>query len=344
MERVRLGRTELMVSRIALGGIPIMRLSLEDAVAIVKAAIGWGINFIDTANGYRDSELKIGTAIKGLPREELVLASKSIAKDKQTFTQHLDLSLKQLGVDYLDIFHLHNVLPDKQEEIFGPGGAYEGLLEAIRAGKVRFPAFSSHSISFALELMRENRYDVVQLPFNYIDNMAAAEAIPLARELDMGFISMKPLGGGMLDNAGLSFRFLQEYTGIVPDPGIERLEELKEIIDIVEAGETLTEDDRLEIARMQKELGDTWCHRCDYCQPCPQKISISGVLSVESAIKRMPYERVLAIAEKNMANVPGCTACRACVARCPYDLDIPELIKEKLAVWEAYVAGQTGIS
>ena len=335
MEKVRLGRTELMVSRIALGGIPIMRVSPEDAAEIVKAALGWGINFIDTANSYQDSEAKIGGAIKGIPREELVLATKSTAKDKQTLLQHLDLSLKHLGVDYLDIYQLHNVSQEKCDAVFGPNGAYEGLVEAVKAGKVRFPAFSSHNIPFSVKLMKENQFDVVQLPFNYIDNSAAYEAIPLASELDMGFIAMKPLGGGRLDNAGLSFRFLQAYDSIIPDPGIEKVAELREIIEIVEAGQTLTDEDRQEIRRIQKELGDSWCHRCDYCQPCQQGIPISSVLVGKSFLKRCTLEGARDFMGDGITKARTCIECEECVARCPYDLPIPALLKENIAYWDA---------
>ena len=107
MEKIRFGRTGLMVSKVAFGGIPIMRLSLPEAVKVVRGALDLGINFIDTANAYNDSEEKIGEAIRGIPRENLVIASKSQALDKKTFLEHIDLSLKRLKVDYLDIYQMH---------------------------------------------------------------------------------------------------------------------------------------------------------------------------------------------------------------------------------------------
>ncbi len=339
MKQIRFGKTECMVSRIAFGGIPIQRLSTEDAVKVVRGTAELGINFIDTANGYSDSEEKIGLAVKEMPRDTLVLASKSTARDKKTFLEHLDLSLKRLGVDYLDIYQLHAVSSeDVYDAVFREGGAFEGLMEAVKAGKVRFPAFSSHSVPLSLRIMREGKFAAVQLPFNYIDDEAAKEAIPLAKELDMGFIAMKPFGGGLLSDAGVSIRYLSQFDSIVPDPGIEKLSEIEEIVRIIESGEAFSEADAEEVERVRKELGSRWCHRCDYCQPCPQKIGISMVLNVESFMKRMPYKRTSAMAGQGMEMAKTCTECRACVKKCPYDLDIPELIKEKLMLWEKYVS------
>ena len=336
MERVRFGRTGLDVSRVALGGIPIMRRPLDDAADIVEEAINLGINFIDTANSYADSEVKIGAGIKGIPREDIILATKSGAKDKQTLSKHLDLSLKQLGVDYVDIYQLHNILPSSHDIVFGPGGAFEGLTEAIAAGKVRFPGFSSHSVPFAIEIMREGVFDTVQLPFNYIDTMAEEEAIPLAKELDMGFIAMKPMGGGLLYDASLSFRYLMQFDSIIPDPGIEKIEEIREIVGIVESHQTLTDEDRAAIESLRKEMGSSWCHRCDYCQPCPQGIPINSALSARSFLKRYSLEQAWVWVGKAIEKARDCTECRECVSRCPYGLDIPVLLKENVVYWETY--------
>ena len=339
MEKVRFAKTGLMVSKIAFGAIPIQRLTKAEAIEVVRGVINLGINFLDTANGYSDSEEKIGAAIKGMPRESLVIASKSGAKDKKTFLEHVDLSLSRLGVDYIDLYQHHNLSSSAAyDEIFGEGGAFEGLQEAIKAGKIRHPAFSSHSIPMALKVMREQKFDMVQLPFNFIDDEAAKEAIPLAKELDMGFISMKPFGGGLLSDANLAIKFLSQFDNIIPDPGIEKLSEMEEIVNIVNSGEKFSEADAKAIEKIKADMGDSWCHRCDYCQPCPQKIGISGVLNVESLIKRMPYERVAAFVGKSMENAQSCTDCRICVDKCPYDLDVPKLIKEKLIVWDKYTA------
>ena len=339
MEKVRFGKTELMVSKIAFGGIPLQRLSLDKAVEVVRGAIRLGINFIDTANGYTDSEEKIGLAIKEFPRDSLIIATKSGAHDKKTFLGHLDLSLKRLGTDYIDIYQFHGVSSyEAYEAMLCEDGLFDAMMDAVRAGKVRFPAFSSHSIPAAVKIMREGKFAVVQLPFNYIDDEAAKEAIPLAKELDMGFIAMKPFGGGLLSDAGLSIRYLSQFDSIVPDPGIEKLSEIEEVVHIAESGQAFSPDDAKAIENLKAEMGAHWCHRCDYCSPCPQDITISNILNVQSFIKRMPPARVISMVGSNMANARTCIECRACVSRCPYDLDIPELIKEKLSLWDKFIS------
>ena len=339
MEKVRFGKTDLIVSKIAFGGIPIQRLSKSEAVGVVRGVIALGINFLDTANGYTDSEEKIGEAIKGLRRDEIVLASKSGARDKKTFVEHLDLSLKRLGTDYVDLYQHHGVSSaDDYERLFAEGGVYEAMADAVRAGKIRYPAVSSHSVALAPRIIKEGKFAAIQLPFNFVDDEAAKKAIPLAREYGVGFIAMKPFGGGLLSDAGVAIRYLSQYDSIIPDPGIERLSEMEEIVRIVEAGGGFSEADAEAVERTRAELGARWCHRCNYCQPCPQKIGISTILCLESFIRRMPYHRVKMIAAETLAAARTCTECRACVAKCPYDLDIPELIKEKIGIWVKYEA------
>jgi len=339
MEKVRFGKTGLMVSRVAFGGIPIMRVSKDEAVELIRKTVDLGINFIDTAHGYADSEEKIGEGIKEMKREDLVIATKSLAADKKTFNEHLDLSLRRLGTDYIDIMQLHNIATaEKQSACFAPGGAYEGLEEAVKAGKVRFPGFSSHSHELCVEVMKTGKFASVQFPFNFIEDTAAQGAIPLAKELDIGFIAMKPLGGGRLDSAALAFKYLLQFDSVIADPGIEKIEEIREIAQLVEAKPPFTADDQKAVEKLRAEFGSTWCHRCDYCQPCPQGIDISWVLSAESCAKRFTLERFKQMLGPAIEKARACLDCGQCVSRCPYNLRIPALVKESVAVWER-VAG-----
>ena len=338
MNKVRLGKTGLMVSRVGFGGIPIQRLSTEEAINVVRGVIAMGVNFIDTAYNYGDSEEKIGLAIKGIPRDELIIATKSSAPDKKTFLEHLDTSLKRLGTDYIDIHQHHNVSTLKNyEAIMAENGAYEGMMEAVRAGKVRFPAASSHSIDLAVKIIQDGKYMAIQAPFNFVDDKAAAKAIPLAKESDIGFIAMKPFGGGLLDDASTAIKYLMQFDNVVPDPGIEKLSEMEEIIRIIESGEQFNASDAETVDKMRAELGDHWCHKCDYCQPCPQNIRICVVLTLETFFKRMPIAHIVKTIGKLVENARNCTNCRVCMSRCPYNLNIPVLLKEKLALWDNYL-------
>jgi len=340
MEKTRFGKTELMVSKAAFGGIPIMRVQQDVAVKLVRETINLGINFIDTAHGYADSEEKIGQAIKGMKREDLIIATKSPANDKKTFNEHLDLSLKRLGTDYIDIMQLHNIgSTEKRDAVFAPGGSYEGLMEAVKSGKARFPGFSTHSLELCIEIMKSGKFASVQFPFNFIDNAAEKEAIPLAKELDIGFIAMKPMGGGRLDDAGLAFRYLLQFDSIVADPGIEKIEEIREIAQLVKSSPAFTAQDKEAIEKLRAGFTDKWCHRCDYCQPCPQGIDISWVLSAESCEKRFTPERFKQMLGPSVEKALTCVECGQCVSRCPYHLQIPQLIKENIKFYDR-ITGQ----
>ncbi len=338
VEKVVFGGTGLEVTKVALGGIPIMRLSMEEGVRVVRDVIGMGVNFIDTANLYGDSEEKIGRAIKQFARGTLVITSKSMARDKETFTRHIDLSLKRLGTDYIDIYHMHALRGEEDiDTVMGKNGAMKALKAAIRDGRVRHAAFSSHNPDTAMQAMRTGEFEVVQFPFNFVDREAEKELIPLAEELDMGFIAMKPLGGGLLDDARLCFRYLLQYDSIVPDPGIDKSDQMREILDIITEREPLSEDEKAQMKRINREMDKSWCHRCDYCRPCPEGITISSVLIAKSIVRRMPFESAYGFLHEAMEKAPNCRECGLCVERCPYDLDIPDLIKKNLVLWNKYM-------
>jgi predicted aldo/keto reductase-like oxidoreductase len=337
-ERVRFGRTGLAVSEVAFGGIPIQRLSRQDGIRLVADALDLGVNFIDTAHVYGHSEEVIGEAMRTVSRDSLVIATKSPAADRKGFLADLDESLRRLRTDFIDIFQFHGVSTrEKMTAVMGPGGAMEGMEEGIRAGKIRFPGFSSHSLPVAAEMIRTGRFDAVQVPFNFVDNSAAEELIPLARRADMGIIAMKPLGGGLLDDARLCFRFLHQYPEVVPDPGIEALPQLVEIIGVMQTHGPLTTEETGQIDQYRERLGREWCHRCEYCQPCPQHIMISAVLTAKSFAVRMPLEKVKSFVEAPMTAAKSCEECRQCVDRCPYRLDIPVLMKKQRRIWDRYV-------
>ena len=337
MEKIQFGNTDLMVSKVAMGGIPIMRLGFEEGVKVIDEVLNMGINFIDTANAYGDSEIKIGAAIRNHKRENLVLASKSLATDKKTFLEHLNLSLERMGIDYIDIYQMHGVsTKEAMEKVLSEDGAYSGLREAVSSGKVRYFAFSSHSPLIAKQLMGTKKFQVVQIPFNFVDIEPEDELLPLAHKLKMGVIAMKPMGGGILQDANLAFRYLAQFEGIVPDPGVEKTEEMAEIVQIVNSPRPLTLSENEEIKKIRKEMAGQWCHRCGYCMPCQNDINIPAVLVAKSTIKRMSAQASLRFLEVPIEKAKDCTECRKCIEKCPYNLDIPAFLKENIVLWENY--------
>jgi predicted aldo/keto reductase-like oxidoreductase len=347
MRTTTLGKTGLKVSRIGFGGIPIQRVSEEEAVQVVHRCIELGVTFLDTANAYTNSEARIGKALAALPgpRERFVIATKTAARDRVTAQQHLEQSLCDLGIDVIDLWQLHNVSSmGAYKQILAPGGALEAAQEALQAGRVRHIGISSHSMDVALKAVVSGHFETLQFPFNFVTDEPADKLLPLVRKRGLGFIAMKPLGGGMLSDANLAIKYLLQFDHVVPDPGIERVEEIDEIAAIVAGPWELTHQERQEIEIIRNEVGLRFCRRCGYCEPCPEDVRISLVMNLPNLFKRMPIERLttgnLSAAAQTGRN---CIQCGRCEEKCPYQLPIREMIAEHMTVYEeALQAGSLG--
>ncbi|MCK4283620.1 MAG: aldo/keto reductase [Candidatus Brocadiae bacterium] len=328
MRKVLLGKSGLEVSAVGFGGIPIQRIGQDEAVGVLRRALDLGVTFIDTATGYSDSQLKIGAAVKGR-RDGLVLATKSGDPTRDGVLRDVERSRQQIGVDVIDLYQLHSVSDrGRWEKVSGPGGALEGLLEARDAGHVGHIGVTSHNLDLALEMIEHPAFETVQFPFNLVTSEPADELVPKVRELGLGFIVMKPLCGGQYDNARLAMKFLNGYPDLVAIPGIQRAEEIEEIVSLVESGEMLQGDEKAEAAAIVAELGKLFCRRCGYCQPCPQGVAITMAMTFEGAAKRMPREQLVKDWALRVARVPDlCVECGECEEKCPYDLPIIETIK-----------------
>lgn len=328
MRAVTLGRTGLEVSAVGFGGIPIQRLGEAEAVQVVQRALDLGVTFIDTAQGYSDSQAKIGKAIAGR-RDGLVLASKAGPASRDEMLAAVDESREQLGVESIDLYQLHGVNSlDKWERIKAPGGALEGLIEARDDGRVKHVGFTSHSADMARMLLDVEVFETIQFPFNLVTAEPAEELIPAARERGLGFIVMKPLCGGQYDNANLAFKFLNGYPDLVAIPGIERVEEIEQIVPLVESGAILAGEELAEAERIAAELGSEFCRRCGYCMPCPNDVPVMEAMIFESFVQRLPKDRVKPMAERLIEAVANCMECGACEEACPYNLPIRRKIKE----------------
>ncbi len=331
MEKIRLGKTEMMVTKLGFGGIPIQRVSEDEAVAVVKRCLELGIRYFDTANAYTTSEVRIGKAISGR-RPEVVLATKTNSRTGEGVKGHLKLSLKQLGVEYIDLYQLHDVSNSKNlDMVLDPKGPIAAVEEAKRAGIIKHIGVTSHSMDTAKELVKTDRFETIMFPFNFITCEAADELLPLARKHDVGFIAMKPLAGGMLDNVTIAFKYLLQFPDVVPIPGIEKIGEIDEIIKVVEGPRQMTEAEQQEMQRLREELGSRFCRRCEYCQPCTEEIPISMVMVSASLAKRLPSRTIFSGAfAQALEKAANCTECGECEPRCPYHLPIREILAQQV--------------
>jgi hypothetical protein len=338
LRTIDLGRSGLKVTELGCGGIPLMRVGLEHAKAILRHCFQLGIRFFDTARVYSDSEDKMGLALEPV-RDEVVLATKVWAKDERGAAKELDTSLDRLRTKRIDLIQCHNVSnqPDL-DKVMGQGGAYDVLAQAKADGKVRAIGFSSHNPDIAVKAIRTGKFTTLQFPFNFIEDDPEEKVFPVAREWGMGLIAMKPLGGGLLDRADLCFRFLQQYSDVVPIPGIQALEEIQEIVGYYQERRPLSHEDREQMQKIRSELGGRFCHRCEYCLPCEQGVQIPKVLLIRSQVRRFSPKQLVFIAKEAVASVEQCADCSQCVEKCPYHLPVPEMLKENTEIFKKFLA------
>jgi uncharacterized protein len=333
-----LGKSGIMATELGFGGIPIMRLNVEEAKLVIKHCFELGIRFFDTAHIYGDSEEKLGKALEPF-RDQVIIATKVWAKDGKGAAAQLAMSLDRLRTNHIDLIQCHNIAKQEDlEKAMGPGGAYEALAAAKAKGQVRAIGFSSHNPDIAAKGCRLGKFATLQFPFNFIENDPLEKVFPAALEQGMGIIAMKPLGGGLLDRADLCFRFLQEYPEVVPIPGIQSTDEIDEIISFYRDRRPLSRDDWVKIQEIRSELGTRFCHRCEYCMPCEQGVQIPGVLMVKTQVRRFGYKQVVAMAKDKIATVENCIECGECVERCPYGLPIPDMLQESLEIYQRFLS------
>lgn len=337
MQYTRLGRTGILVSRTSFGVLPIQRVDFDTARSILRRAVELGVTFFDTASGYSDSEEKIGYALSDL-RDEIVIATKcSGATNRKEVLDRVEQSLRRMRTDQVDLLQLHNpkILPDPED----PESTYAGLIEAQKRGMTVHIGITNHSRETALEAVETGLYDTLQFPLSAI---SADEDFALAdrcRELDVGFIAMKALCGGLLNNARLAFAGLRGREHVVPIWGIQKTEELEEIVNLEEEPPELTDELAEEIESERAALAGDFCRACGYCLPCPVDIPIPMAARMGLLIDRMPNERFRSPEwQEKMSTVEDCTNCRACASRCPYGLDTPALLQKNLAIYRRWLA------
>lgn len=342
MRYVKLGKTGLAVSEFGFGCIPIIRLPREDSVTVLRYALERGITFFDTANAYRDSEEKIGKAFEGM-RDRVVLASKTLKRDGAGAMEQLENSLRMMKTDHLDLYQLHQVAQEEDwQKVTGPGGALEAVMKAREEGKVRHVGVTSHSLPMAIKMVKSGLFETIQFPFNFIEEGAKDELFGAAVERGMGFIGMKPFGGGMIDNAAIAFKYLRNYPLVIPIPGFESCRQVDQLLSIYSHDNVISAQDHEMMESYRSELGKIFCRRCEYCQPCPQGVIITPAMGYPIFVKRMSAPVAVEFCRKAMESVPNCTECGDCIKRCPYELKIPDIIKANYALYEEHLKEKEG--
>ena len=334
MKTVRLGRTNITVSKNGFGALPVQRVSIDEAVRLLRKAYDGGINYFDTARFYTDSEEKIGLAPSDV-RENIILSTKTMQTNVEGFWRELDESLSLLKTDYIDIYQFHN--PPFCPKPGDGTGLYEAMLEAKRLGKIRHIGITNHRLSVAEEAVRSGLYETLQFPFSYLASEKEKALVRLCEEMDVGFICMKALAGGLISRSDAAYAYLSDYP-VAPIWGIQRECELDEFLAYNENPPVMTEEIAAFIKREKEELAGDFCRGCGYCMPCPVGIEINNAARMSLMIRRAPKEAQLS--EKSQAmmkKIESCIECGRCKSRCPYGLDTPTLLKKNYEDYKTFL-------
>ena len=338
MDRVTLGKTGITVPKNGFGALPVQRVSMGEAVKLLRKAYEGGFRFFDTARVYSDSEEKLGEAL-GDVRKDIYLATKTMSKDGEGFKRDLDTSLRLLKTDYVDLYQFHN--PAACPKPGDGSGLYEAMEEAKEQGVVRHIGITNHRIGVAKEAIGSGLYETLQFPFSYLAADPDLELVEMCRKADMGFIAMKALSGGLITNSAAAYAYLAQFDNVLPIWGIQRQSELEEFLHYMDEPPALTEDLKKIIETDRKELSGNFCRGCGYCMPCPVGIEINTCARMSLLIRRSPSEKQLTKeAQEKMKKVENCLHCGACAKKCPYGLDTPRLLEENYKDYQEILAGK----
>lgn len=338
MKTITLGKTGIVTPQNAFGALPIQRVDLDTAVRTLHKALEGGMTFFDTARAYSDSEEKLGAAFEG-KRDRITIATKTTATTPEKFWEDLNTSLRNLRTDHIDIYQLHCV-----NQCYRPGdgtGMYEAMVEAKEKGMIRHIGITAHKIGIAEEIVESGLYETLQFPFSYLASDRDIALVKRCREQGMGFIAMKGLSGGLLNNSGACMAFMSQFDNVVPIWGVQRESELEEWLSFFENTPSLTPEYQAVIDADRKELLGEFCRGCGYCSPCTVGIVINQCARMSQMIRRAPSANWLSPQwQAEMAKIDQCVDCGLCMTRCPYELNIPQLLRKNWADYQEIAAGK----
>ena len=343
LNKVTLGKTGITVVQNAFGALPVQRCDMDTAVKLLRRAYEGGMTYFDTARAYSDSEEKLGKAFgeNGM-RENIIIATKTTAKTPEDFRRDLETSLKLLKTDYIDIYQLHMAA-----QCYHPGdgtGLYECMVEAKEKGLIRHIGITAHKIGVAEEIVSSGLYETLQFPFSYLSGEREKALINSCRENGVGFICMKALAGGLINNSRAAFAYISQFDNIVPIWGIQKEEELEEWLSYMDNPPEMTEEIRAFIQKEREELSGEFCRGCGYCMPCPAGIQINQCARISLMLRRAPSETWLSeYWQAEMKKTENCLHCGSCTRHCPYELDTPALLKKNYEDYKKVLAGEVKV-
>jgi predicted aldo/keto reductase-like oxidoreductase len=327
----KLGRTGLEVSSVGFGALPLPGLDEEGASVVLNTALDCGMNFIDTARSYRESEELVGMAVSGR-RGEFYLATKARTRREDQIMEELETSLGFLKTDRIDLYQIHFVnSSDDLEDVLSGLGALKVLKKIREKGVIDHIGVTGHDPALLLEAAKTGEFDTVQGALSYIEKpRTALDLIDYCSQNDIGFIVQKPLAGGAIINAKSALKWILQHPVSTVIPGMVLKDQVIENAAVADEDYSLTAGEIDELEKIKANLDKDFCRRCYYCHPvCPEDIRI-GVILEFSGKARLPEN--LSVGRRwyrdYKINASHCTECGLCLAECPYELPIIDLLKE----------------
>jgi uncharacterized protein len=331
MKRIVLGNTGIEAVRLGFGGIPIQRVSETQAVEVVKYALEKGMDFVDTSRMYTTSESRIGKALKETDKKPAI-ATKSFSRSADGIQKDVETSLKELQLDYIDLYQCHGISSKEEYRLItAPDGALSGLIKAREQGLIGHIGITSHSLDLLEETVNDGLFETIMVCFSFLEPAARERVIPKAHEKQVGIIVMKAFSGGVIESAELALKWNLSFPDTLVLAGVEDKALIDQNWEVFQGTYELTEAENELIQEISKQYATKFCRRCDYCLPCPAEISIQFMLGVRSLVKRAGPGIVKSpMLARTLEKAVACTECGDCMERCPYNLPIPDMIKENL--------------
>ena len=336
--------------------LPVINMGVmnSDNPNLVRAALDSGVVLLDTAHGYMQgrNEEVIGTVLRGRPRDSFVIASKvSLPQNRTTgvftegataeeFMKKLDISLKRLGLDYIDILHLHGV-SRRESALFEP--ALTALEKAKQEGKIRFRGLSTHMnepevIHAAVD---SKSYDVIMTAYNYQQKHYAKvkEAIARAAEAGLGVIGMKAIRGGNREtpfkNPAASLKWvLQDPNVHLIVPGCTTFDQLEMDIALME-DLNLSDSEKKDLQK-DASLPGSYCQGCRECLgQCLKGLPVPDLMRAYMYIydyRQLAMARDLVVSMDLSPRV--CGDCSDCPVKCSVGFNVSGKIRDVVRVRE----------
>ncbi len=326
------GRTGFSVSSLGFGAMNLPGVPLEQARDALNYALDHGINYVDTAAGYRNSEEIIGESISHR-RNEYFLATKTAKREYNEAKAEIERSLVRMKTDYIDLLQIHYVnYPQEFMKAMEENGAYQAVKEAQQAGKVRYIGITGHRPELLARWIADGKFDQVLFHLSLVQPFANDELIPMATRLNMGKTGMKPLSGGFVQpvDKAIRYPYSQDIHTIIS--GMISVDEVK--MNIAAMEQEIETEERTELESLAAELSTHHCRRCNYCS-CPIEIRIPDVMISSVVLKKQGLlPKGNAFFDKFKTNIMSCAdyePCKEkplCEQKCPYHLPMQHTIQE----------------